>query len=60
MQQIRLLLICTKELEMRKQNFLQNIIQMRLAIPKKLTKTSMTKGWSDQEVNAQIDRDLNP
>ena len=26
----------------------------------KLTKISVTKGWSDQEVNAQIDKDLNP
>ena len=25
-----------------------------------LTKISVTKGWSDQEVNAQIDKDLNP
>ena len=24
-----------------------------------LTKISVTKGWSDQEVNAQIDKDLN-
>ena len=25
-----------------------------------LTKTSVTKGWSDQELNAQIDKDLYP
>ena len=25
-----------------------------------LTKISVTKGWSDQKVNAQIDKDLNP
>ena len=25
-----------------------------------LPKISITKGWSDQEVNAQIDKDLNP
>ena len=25
-----------------------------------LTKISMTKGWSDQQVNAQVDKDLNP
>ena len=25
-----------------------------------LTKISVTKGWSDQEVNAQIDKDVNP
>ena len=25
-----------------------------------LTKISVTKGWSDQEVNAQIDKDFNP
>ena len=25
-----------------------------------LTKISATKGWSNQEVNAQIDKDLNP
>ena len=25
-----------------------------------LTKISVTKGWSDQDVNAQIDKDLNP
>ena len=25
-----------------------------------LTKISMTEGWSDQEVNAQIDKNLNP
>ena len=25
-----------------------------------LTKISVTKGWSDQEVNTQIDKDLNP
>ena len=25
----------------------------------KLTKISMTKGWSDQEVNTQFDKDLN-
>ena len=25
-----------------------------------LTKISVTKGWSDQEVNAQINKDLNP
>ena len=24
-----------------------------------LTKISVTKGWSDQDVNAQIDKDLN-
>ena len=26
----------------------------------KLTKISVTKGWSDQEVNTQFDKDLNP
>ena len=26
----------------------------------KLTNISMTKGWSDQEVNTQIEKDLNP
>ena len=26
----------------------------------KLTKISVTKGWSDQEVNTQIDKDLKP
>ena len=26
----------------------------------KLTKISLTKGWSDQEVNTQFDKDLNP
>ena len=25
----------------------------------KLTNISVTKGWSDQEVNTQIDKDLN-
>ena len=25
-----------------------------------LTKISVTKGWLDQEVNAQIDKDVNP
>ena len=25
-----------------------------------LTKISVTKGWSDQKVNAKIDKDLNP
>ena len=25
-----------------------------------LTKIYVIKGWSDQEVNAQIDKDLNP
>ena len=25
-----------------------------------LTKISVTKGWSDQEVNTQIDKNLNP
>ena len=25
-----------------------------------LTKISMAKGWSDQEVNTQVDKDLNP
>ena len=25
-----------------------------------LTKVLMTKAWSDQEVNAQIDKELNP
>ena len=25
----------------------------------KLTKISVTKGWSDQEVNTQIDKDVN-
>ena len=31
---------------------------MRLQI--ELTNISVTKGWSDQEVNTQIDKDLNP
>ena len=34
------------------------VMGMRLQI--ELTKISVTKGWSDQEVNAQIDKDLNP
>ena len=34
------------------------VIGIRFQI--ELTKISVTKGWSDQEVNAQIDKDLNP
>ena len=37
------------------QNF---VTEIRFHI--KLTKISVTKGWSDREVNAQIDKDLNP
>ena len=34
------------------------VIGIRFQI--ELTKISVTKGWSDQGVNAQIDKDLNP
>ena len=34
------------------------ITRMRFQI--ELTKISVTNGWSDQEVNAQIDKDPNP
>ena len=34
------------------------VIGIRFQI--ELTKISETKGWSEQEVNAQIDKDLNP
>ena len=34
------------------------VIGIRFQI--ELTKISVTKGWSDQDVNAQIDKDLNP
>ena len=29
-------------------------------IPIKLSKISMTKDWSDQDVNTKFDKDLNP
>ena len=34
------------------------VIGIRFQI--EIIKISVTKGWSDQEVNAQIDKDLNP
>ena len=34
------------------------VIGIRFQI--ELTKISVTKGWSDQVVNAQIDKDINP
>ena len=34
------------------------VIGIRFQI--ELDKISVTKGWSDQELNAQIDKDLNP
>ena len=35
-----------------------DVIGIRFQI--KLTNISVTKGWSDQEVNTQIDKELNP
>ena len=44
-----------------KQNFrISKVYVIGIRFQIKLTKTSLKKGWSDQEINTQIDKDLNP
>ena len=51
-------LYLTHSLQSRILVFIYYVLGIRFQI--KLTKISVTKGWSDQDVNTQFDKDLKP